>query len=81
MQATRPNSAAFRHTRHPYFYGDFLDTPRFAGGTEEFSHWLSRDDLFGALRHAGLAEIVVGVDVLEHVNGPSISLVARRPAA
>ena len=37
--------------------------------------------LFGALRHAGLAEIIVGVDDLEHVNGPCISLVTRRPGA
>ena len=71
----------FRHTRHPYYYRDFLDTSRFAGGTEEFSHWLSRADLLGALRHAGLAEIVVGEEDLEHPNGPCISLVARRPGA
>jgi len=71
----------FRHTRHPYFYGDFLETSRFAGGSEQFSHWLSRDDLLGALRYAGFAEIIVGVDDLDHVNGPCISLVARRPGA
>ena len=71
----------FRHTRHPYYYRDFLDTSRFAGGTEEFSHWLSRADLLGALRHAGLAEIVVGEEDLEHPNGPCISPAARRPGA
>ena len=71
----------FRHTRHPYFYGDFLETSRFAGGSEEFSYWLSRADLLGALRHAGLAEIVVGEEDINHVNGPSISLVAHRTGA
>lgn len=69
----------FHHTLHPYHYRDFLDTSRFAGGTGEFSHWLSRADLLGALRHAGLTEIVVGEEDLEHANGPCISLVARRP--
>lgn len=73
--------AGFRHTLHRYNYGDFLDTTRFAGGSQEFSHWLNRDDLLGALRHAGFAEIQLGEDDLEHVNGPAISLVARRPGA
>ena len=71
----------FRHTRHPYYYGDFLNTSRFAGGTGEFSHWLNRADLLGALRHAGLAEIVVGEEDLGHPNGPCISLVAHRRGA
>ena len=73
--------AGFKHTLHHYFYGDFLNTTRFAGGSEEFSHWLSRDDLMGALEHAGFSEIVVGEDDLNHANGPAISLVAKRPGA
>lgn len=69
----------FRHTLHRYNYGDFLDTTRFAGGSEQYSHWLSRDDLMGALRHAGFTQIVVGDEDLGHANGPAISLVAKRP--
>jgi hypothetical protein len=71
--------AGFRHTLHRYDYGDFLNTTRFAGGSEQYSHWLSRDDLLAALRHAGLSEIEIGKEEVEHTNGPSISLVARRP--
>jgi len=70
--------AGFRHTLHRYDYGDFLDTTRFAGGSEEYSHWLSRDDLLGALRHAGFAEITIGQEEPGHTNGPCISLVARK---
>jgi uncharacterized protein DUF1698 len=70
--------AGFAHSVHRYNYGDFLDTNRFAGGSEEYSQWLNRDDLVGALRHAGFDEVVIGHDDVEHVNGPSISLVARR---
>jgi hypothetical protein len=70
--------AGFRYTAHRYEYGDFLDTTRFAGGSDEFSHWLGRDDLMGALRHAGFTEIRVGEDDLEHANGPCISLLASR---
>jgi uncharacterized protein DUF1698 len=77
-EATPAEHAGFRHTLHRYNYGDFLDTTRFAGGSEEHSHWLSRDDLMGALRHAGFTEITVGEEEVEHTNGPSISLVAAR---
>jgi Protein of unknown function (DUF1698) len=70
--------AGFGHTVYRYEYGDFLDTTRFAGGSEEYSHWLSRDDLFGALRHAGFTEIQVGLEELAHINGPGIELVAHR---
>jgi hypothetical protein len=73
--------AGFRHTLYRYNYGDFLDTTRFAGGSEQYSHWLSRDDLLGALRHAGFTEIDVGEDDLAHANGPAITLVARKKAA
>ena len=70
----------FSHTLHRYNYGDFLETTRFAGGSEQFSNWLSRDDLLGALRHAGFNHIDIGDEELEHTNGPCISLVAmRRP--
>lgn len=70
--------AGFGHTAYRYEYGDFLNTTRFAGGSEQYSHWLSRDDLLGALRHAGFTGIQVGEEDLAHTNGPCISLVARR---
>ena len=71
----------FRHTLHRYNYGDFLDTTRFAGGSEEHSHWLSRDDLLGALRHAGFDDVRIGEEEIGHANGPAISLVAIRSRA
>lgn len=70
--------AGFRHTVNRYNYGDFLDTTRFAGGSDQFSHWLTREDLMGALRHAGFTEIEVGDEEVGHTNGPTISLVARK---
>lgn len=71
----------FRHTLNRYEYGDFLDTTRFAGGSDDYSSWLSREDLLGAFRHAGFTQIVVGEDDLEHTNGPCISFVAKKPGA
>lgn len=83
MQRRFPGShpaehAGFRYIANRYEYGDFLDTTRFAGGSDEYSHWLTREDLLGALRHAGFTEIEIGEDDAGHVNGPCISLVARR---
>jgi hypothetical protein len=69
----------YKYTAHRYEYGDFLDTTRFVGGSETYAHWLSRDDLFGALRHAGLSDIVVFKDEDDNANGPAISLLASRP--
>lgn len=74
----RAEHAGYPHTLYRYDYGDFLDTTRFAGGSEEFSHWLSREDILGALRHAGFDDIRIGEDDPQHANGPAISLVARR---
>lgn len=68
----------FRYTAHRYEYGDFLDTTRFAGGSDEYSHWLGREDLLGALRHAGFGDIEIEADDVGHVNGPCISLIARK---
>ncbi len=71
----------FKHTLNRYEYGDFLDTTRFAGGSDNYSSWLSQADLLAAFRHAGFTEITVGEDDLNHANGPCISFVARKPGA
>lgn len=71
----------FRYMSHRYEYGDFLRTARFAGGNAETSNWLSRDDLLGALRHAGFTQIEIGEDDPGHLNGPAISLVASKPGS
>ena len=73
--------AGFKYTAHRFDYGKFLDTTRFAGGSDVYAHWLRREDLLGALRHAGFEDITIGEDDLGHVNGPCISLVARRGSA
>lgn len=68
----------FTHTLHRYEYGDFLDTTRFAGGSENFSNWLSRDDLHGALRFFGFHNIVFGEEDQQNPNGPCILLTATK---
>jgi hypothetical protein len=79
----RPGEAAewggFLFNAHRYEYGDFLREVTFAGGTERYSIWLSREDLLAALRFHGLTDIRIGEEDPDHVNGPAISLVASRP--
>jgi ubiquinone/menaquinone biosynthesis C-methylase UbiE len=78
-EARETEHLGFRHTLNRYNYGDFLDTSAFAGGSEAYSNWLGREDLLGALRHAGFTDIRLHEDQLDHVNGPCLSLVAFRP--
>ena len=51
--------AGFRYTRHRYEYRDALIVEGLCGGAHPFSHWLSRDDILGALRHFGLSDIAI----------------------
>jgi hypothetical protein len=76
----QPNvHSGFSHVLHRQNYGDM--GARFAGGTAHYSHWLSREDLLGALRHVGFSEIEIGQDDVGHSNGPAILLAARKPGA
>jgi hypothetical protein len=69
----------FRHTLYRYEYQTALEWAGFCGGSAPFSHWLSRADIFACLRHFGLTDIRVAFDEPDHVNGPSVALVALRP--
>jgi hypothetical protein len=68
----------YRHTlrRQRYLVGGFWRG--FCGGPAAFSHWLTRDGLLGALRHFGFDDVRIGCDEPDHLNGPSIGIVARR---
>ncbi|HEX5501638.1 MAG TPA: class I SAM-dependent methyltransferase [Thermomicrobiales bacterium] len=69
----------FRYTRHRYEYREALIVEGFCGGAHPFSHWLSRDDILGALRHFGLSDIAINFDHPDHPSGPAFALVAQRP--
>ena len=68
----------FAHQQYVCEYRGSLDTMGFTGGAEAFAHWLTREDLLGALRHAGFIDIRIRKDHPEHDNGPCIELTARR---
>jgi hypothetical protein len=68
----------FHHTLYRQHYQLRLGNPGFMGGSEHYSHWLSREDLIGALKHFGFDEITVQFDQTDGPAGPNISLLARR---
>ena len=68
----------FSHSMYRYAYLEGLKSAGFCGGNAEFSYWLSREDLFGALRQFGFKNIVVHDEQTEHIHGPSLNLLATK---
>jgi len=63
-----------------YNYGSqFATDSGFCGGPVEYSHWLERDSLMDCLKNLGFAERRIAHDNPQHPNGPSLSILARRP--
>ena len=80
-QRDRATSQGFAHQLHVHSYQAARFHPAFCGGPAPSSRWLSRDDLLGALRHVGFADVEVGLDEPAHPNGPVLALVARQRRA
>ncbi len=70
--------AGFEYTLHRYEYGAAMDWQGFSGGTDRYSHWLTRDDILGCLAWVGMGDLQVSFDDPTHPNGPAFAVVARR---
>jgi len=68
----------YSYEMHRYDYLESLNIAGFCGGNAEFAYWLSRDDLFGALKHLGFSNIKVYDEEPEHPHGPSLNLLATK---
>jgi hypothetical protein len=68
----------FRHTLYRQNYQVALDWAGFCGGSEEYSHWLSRGDVLTCLEHFGFSQLEIGFDEPHHPNGPAFAVAARR---
>ena len=75
-QSSEP--AGFRHTLYRHSYATDVFKKTFSGGNANYSHWLSRDDILGALRHFGMRVVSTSHELPEHSNGPCFALVAQR---
>jgi hypothetical protein len=78
VSATPAEYEGFRHTLNRYQYEEALAYQGFCGGSNEFCHWLTRDDILGALRHFGLGDIQINFEQTDHPNGPCFAVAARR---
>lgn len=70
--------AGFKHTLNRYEYKTALGGMSFCGGTDTYSNWLTKDDLFSCLEFFGFTNIKVNFHDVEHQNGPAIALIASK---
>ncbi len=70
----------FKHTLYRFEYQSARVFTSFCGGSDLYSHWLTRGDILACCRHFGLTDIHIGHDQPGHPNGPSFALTAQRPA-
>ncbi len=69
----------FRCRIYPQRYSEeALASLGFCGGTELVSAWMTRGDIFAALRHFGFGRIDTAQEEPEHPNGPAFAIVAQR---
>jgi SAM-dependent methyltransferase len=73
---TPAETLGFRYTMHRQDYQESLVQPGYSGGTAEFSHWLSREDVLGALTHFGFRDIRINNEDRNHPHGPCFDIVA-----
>lgn len=68
----------FKYTAYRQEYQAALDYAGFCGGSNAFSHWLSREDILSCLKYFGLTEIQVNFEQPDHINGPSFAIIASK---
>jgi hypothetical protein len=68
----------FHHILYRQEYQVSLAYPGFCGGSENYSSWLSRTDLFNCLTHFGFKDIRIAHEQTDHPHGPCLSLVATK---
>lgn len=70
--------AGFAHTLYRYEYWGSFGKRQFCGGSRPHAYWLSRQDILGALKHLGFADIRTNFEAPDHPDGPAFSLVALK---
>ncbi len=71
-------TAGFSYTLHRQDYLQSLQISGYCGGHSEYSNWLSRADILGALTHFGYTDIRIANEDVAHPHGPCFDLVAMR---
>lgn len=76
--SARANYNGFDHVLHKYLYKEALGWGGFCGGSDSYSYWMSRDDIFASLRFFGFKDLRIGFEQSDHRNGPSFCIVGLR---
>lgn len=76
--AMRTEYEGYAHTLHRQEYQLSLLHPGFCGAGAEYSQWMEREELLGALRHFGYSQVKVLLEDPHFVNGPCIMLAVTR---
>lgn len=74
-------TAGFEHHRYRQEYGRGVEDDSFCGGSRPYANWLDRESLFGALEHVGFDRTDVAFEDLDHPQGPSLCVLARKDRA
>lgn len=53
----------------------------YSGGSEEFSYWMEKEDIFASLKHFGFDQFIMGVDDPANPMGPAMYFVAEKSGA
>lgn len=77
-EAVVSSSHGFEHRRFRQEYGSGIADRSFCGGSRPFANWLDREGLFGALDHVGFTSCDVAFEHVDHPQGPSLCILARR---
>jgi Protein of unknown function (DUF1698) len=73
------DDGGFPHTLYRVDYAREAGGRVFCGGTSAHANWMTRDDILGCVRHAGLTGIEIAFDEPQNAYGASFGFVARRP--
>ncbi|HVG12208.1 MAG TPA: class I SAM-dependent methyltransferase [Flavisolibacter sp.] len=68
----------FKHTLYRQEYAASLDSAGFCGGSDFFSHWLSREEILSCLNALGYRQIHINFEQPDHPHGPCFALTATR---
>ncbi|MGE5655407.1 MAG: class I SAM-dependent methyltransferase [Actinomycetota bacterium] len=68
----------FQHTLYRQEYKTALNYSGFCGGSNPFSHWMSRADILSCLRYFGFSDIKINFEDPNNPNGYCFALVATK---
>jgi SAM-dependent methyltransferase len=76
----RDTTTIFQGLRVPLHYRSYLGNKRalFAGGSQDFSYWIEKEDMLESFRRAGLTKIDIYKDDLASAFGPALMFLASK---